>query len=141
MSLKNGKKSNKKIGNEFENDFSDILFKNGFWNHILAQNQSGQPFDVIAGKNNYIFAFDCKVCHNDRFLLKRVEPNQDEAMSLLNELGCHETFFALKFEKHNEIYLARYEKIKNWSNTLNSLPYSFVKTWCVELNAWLELWK
>lgn len=141
MNLKNGRKSNKKIGNEFEQEFSDILYDNGFWSSIFPQNQRGQPFDVIAGKDNHLFAFDCKVCNNDRFLIKRIEPNQEESMSLLNEVGCQETFFAIKFVKHDEIYLVRFQNLMMWAKNSKSIPYSFIKTWGSHIDAWLELWK
>ena len=32
--------TNKKIGNDFESDFCEILFENGFWRHNLAQTQA-----------------------------------------------------------------------------------------------------
>ena len=40
--------TNKKLGNSFESTFCEILFQQGFWCHNLAQNQAGQPADVIA---------------------------------------------------------------------------------------------
>lgn len=43
--------SNKSIGNNFETEFCELLAKNGFWAHNLAQNQTGQPADIIAVKN------------------------------------------------------------------------------------------
>lgn len=41
---------NKKLGNNFETEFCEILSAHGFWVHNLAQNQAGQPADVIAVK-------------------------------------------------------------------------------------------
>ena len=39
--------TNKKLGNDFESDFCEILYKEGFWCHNLAQNQAGQPLSLI----------------------------------------------------------------------------------------------
>ena len=40
--------SNKKNGNHFEEEFCELLALHGFWAHTMAQNQVGQPADVIA---------------------------------------------------------------------------------------------
>lgn len=67
----------KKIGNDFENDFIDILSRHGFWAHKIAGDKSGaQPFDVVATKNGLFFGFDCKTCSTKFFNLDRVELNQ-----------------------------------------------------------------
>ena len=51
--------SNKKLGNKFENEFADILADEfGFWVHLLNQNKSGQPADIIAVKNIKSFLFN-----------------------------------------------------------------------------------
>ena len=43
--------NNKKNGNHFEEEFCELLALHGFWAHNMAQNQVGQPADVIAVKN------------------------------------------------------------------------------------------
>lgn len=40
--------NNRKLGNSFEAEFCQMLFDRGFWAHNLAQNNAGQPADVIA---------------------------------------------------------------------------------------------
>ena len=40
--------NNKKNGNHFEEEFCELLALHGFWAHNMAQNQVGQPADVIA---------------------------------------------------------------------------------------------
>ena len=79
--------TNKKIGNDFESDFCEILFENGFWTHNLAQNASGQPADVIAARNGKTYLIDCKVCSNRGFALSRMEENQDLSMELWKDTG------------------------------------------------------
>ena len=62
---------NKRDGNRFERDFCDLLSQYGFWVHNMAQNQSGQPADVIAVRDRLACLIDCKVCHG-RFALSRM---------------------------------------------------------------------
>ena len=54
--------TNKKLGNTFEAELCEILFEEGFWAHNLAQNQAGQPADVLAARNGRTYLIDCKVC-------------------------------------------------------------------------------
>lgn len=68
--------TNKKLGNTFEAELCEILFKHGFWSHNLAQNAAGQPADVIAVKHKTPYLIDCKVCSRGKFPLSRVEENQ-----------------------------------------------------------------
>ena len=87
---------NKKLGNDFEAALCEILSKHDFWAHNLAQNQAGQPADVIAVKRGHAYLIDCKVCSSNGFPLSRVEGNQKLAMSLWKSCGNGEGWFALK---------------------------------------------
>nr|DAD70991.1 MAG TPA: hypothetical protein [Siphoviridae sp. ct5d86] len=101
--------SNKKIGNDFESEFCEILSKNGFWVHNLAQNQTGQPADVIAVRDGGSFLIDCKVCSTGRFQLKRIEENQQLAMQHWLDMGNDEAWFALKV--NDEILMIPYRRL------------------------------
>ena len=90
--------SNKKVGNDFEREVCEILSENGFWVHNLAQNQTGQPADVIAVRDGKAFLIDCKVCSTGRFKLKRIEENQQLAMEHWLDMGNDEVWFALKLD-------------------------------------------
>lgn len=87
--------TNKKIGNDFESDFCEILFEQGFWVHNFAQNQDGQPADVIAARNGKTYLIDCKVCSVRGFALSRMEENQDLSMELWESTGNGEGWFAV----------------------------------------------
>lgn len=87
--------TNKKIGNDFESDFCEILFEQGFWVHNFAQNQDGQPADVIAARNGKTYLIDCKVCSVRGFALSRMEENQDLSMELWKATGNGEGWFAV----------------------------------------------
>jgi len=101
--------SNKKVGNDFEMEFCEILSKNGFWVHNLAQNQTGQPADVIAVRDGGSFLIDCKVCSTGRFQLKRIEENQQLAMQHWLDMGNDEAWFALKV--NDEILMIPYRRL------------------------------
>lgn len=87
--------TNKKIGNDFESDFCEILFEQGFWVHNFAQNQDGQPADVIAARNGKTYLIDCKICSVRGFALSRMEENQDLSMELWKSTGNGEGWFAV----------------------------------------------
>ena len=82
--------SNKKDGSAFEREFAEKLSVNGYWVHLLRDNQNGQPFDLIAVRDGEAFAFDCKDCASEKFLLSRIEENQKTAMGLWMECGNNE---------------------------------------------------
>ena len=88
--------SNKKTGNDFEKKFCEILSERGFWVHNFAQNQDGQPADVIAVKNDTPYLIDCKVCKKGIFQLSRLEENQILSMRYWLDTGNDDAWFALK---------------------------------------------
>lgn len=103
--------SNKATGNSFEAELCELLAEHGFWAHNLAQNQTGQPADVIAVKNDVAYLIDCKVCLNDRFPLSRIEPNQEGAMTLWEMKGNANCYFALK-DSHDEVYMVHFDDLQ-----------------------------
>lgn len=88
--------TNKKLGNDFESEFCQLLFDQGWWVHNMAQNAAGQPADVIAVKDHKALLIDCKVCTRKGFALSRVEENQHFAMNLWRDRGNGEAWFAIK---------------------------------------------
>lgn len=107
--------SNRKLGNDFERELALILAANDFWVHRLNQNQAGQPFDIIAVKNQYAEAIDCKVCTNDKFELSRIEDNQHSAMQRWRDCGNGEGWFALKLSD-GDIYMMSYMAAQRYAN-------------------------
>lgn len=109
----------KKIGNKFEEEFTDILSRYGFWAHIVAPNpkDGSQPFDVIASKNGQFYAFDCKTCNSNQFPLSRVESNQILAFNKLYHVRTLRGYFAFKTD--NGIHLAHSAKIIGLKNQGN----------------------
>lgn len=102
--------SNKKLGNSFEEELCELLADNGWWAHNLAQNQVGQPADVLAVKNNIAVLIDCKVCQNNRFPLSRIECNQEGAMTLWEARGNEHCYFAMKLAD-DSIYMVSFDDL------------------------------
>ena len=92
MGLKQFKK-----GSDFEQEFANLLSQYGFWATVLPKQRDGsQPFDVIAQKYGRAYNFDCKTVESKRFMLRRIEENQEKAFTKLAKCGCHSNYFAFK---------------------------------------------
>lgn len=92
--------SNKKKGSGFEEEFAKMLSDKGFWAHIVAPSpkDGSQPFDIVAAKNGYFYAFDCKTIKGTKFPLVRIEENQEKAFKRLWYTNSNRTLFAFKLE-------------------------------------------
>lgn len=103
--------NNRKIGSQFEQELCNELAKNGWWAHFLSQNQTGQPADVIAVRNNVAVLIDCKVCADNRFALSRIECNQEGAMTLWEATGNAYCYFAMKLND-GRIYMVPFDDLQ-----------------------------
>lgn len=101
---------NRTVGGRFEEELCGLLAEHGWWAHNMAQNQVGQPADVIAVKNNIAVLIDCKVCANDRFALSRIECNQEGAMTLWEARGNTYCYFAMKLTD-GTIYMVHFDDL------------------------------
>lgn len=128
--------TNKKSGNNFESQFCEILYGNGFWVHNMAQNQDGQPADVIAVKNGRSYLIDCKVCSKRGFALSRVEENQDLSMDLWKSCGNGVGWFAMLLPR-DRIYMVSHDFIKRSMHTMSYLNEETICKNCVSLREWL----
>ena len=129
-------KANKIIGNTFESKFCQLLSKHGFWVHNLAQKASGQPADVIAVKNGKAYLIDCKVCSKGKFVLKRVEENQDLSMNLWTDCDNGYGWFALLINQN--IYMLSHFMIKALRELQFSLNESDMCRYGLPLEKWIE---
>lgn len=128
--------SNKKLGNDFENELCEILSDYGFWTHNLAMNKSGQPADIIAVRNKIAYLIDAKVVSTSRgFALSRVEDNQDLAMDLWNEKGNGQGWFALKVKE--QIYMIPHYCIKSYMVKQSSLSLAEIVTLGKPIEKWV----
>ena len=103
--------NNKQIGAKFEQEFVEILAKEGFWAHFLAPSPTGaQPFDVIAMKDGCAYCFDCKTSVKPIFPIARLEDNQILAFDKWLQCGGQEPMVVVKYD--NKVYLVSYTQLK-----------------------------
>ena len=127
---------NKKLGNQFEAEFCEILAEEGFWTHNLAQNSDGQPADVIAVKNGQAYLIDCKVCSRGKFAFDRIEANQILSMDLWRECGNGPGWFALEFP--GQVYMVSLPALYAGMGTRASMTEELAGRYGVTLADWLE---
>ena len=128
-------KSNRAVGNAFEQEFSEMLYAYGFWVHRLTQDSAGQPADVIAVRNKIAYLIDCKDCSAKGFDLRRVEDNQITAMQLWDECGNGQGWFALKVPT-GDIYMIPLFTVMAYKGRQSSLSYAEIH----ELGKALDVW-
>lgn len=128
--------TNKKVGNDFEAEFCEMLSAHGLWVHNMAQNKAGQPADVIAVKNKTAYLIDCKVCTHERFSLSRVEENQYFAMELWKQCGNGEGWFALKID--NDVIMISNQTMIDLSYEKSTLNEKDIRKNGMSLERWLS---
>ena len=129
--------TNKKLGNDFEQELCEILSEHGCWCHLLNANKSGQPADIIAVKNKTAYLIDAKVCSSRGFALSRMEENQDLAMDLWKECGNGQAWFALKVPT-GDIYMIPHICIKAYSQRQSVLSFSEIHELGKPIERWVE---
>ena len=129
--------TNKKMGNDFENRFVEILSQEGYWCHLFAQNSAGQPADVIAVRNGKAYLIDCKVCINDKFPFSRIESNQHTAMTLWKSSGNGYGWFALQLS-NKEVYMIAHDMMIALSLNQSYIAKDLITHYGLPLERWLE---
>lgn len=92
---------NKKIGNEYEKKYIEILQEQGFWCHLFAYKAEGQPCDVVALKDGKALLADVKHCSSKRFPFTDIQSNQITCFRLAKEKGNTWLGFAIYFDIDN----------------------------------------
>ena len=129
--------TNKKLGNDFEQEVCEILSNHGFWTHNMAMNKSGQPADIIAVKNKTAYLIDAKVCSSRGFALSRMEENQDLAMELWEECGNGQGWFALKVPT-GDIYMIPHFNIKAYQARQSVLSFAEIHELGKPIERWVQ---
>lgn len=133
------KTDNRTNGRRFEQELSIILAGAGFWVHVLQQNPSGQPADIIAVKGKFHTLIDCKVISdNNGFPFDRIEENQRSAMKMFQR-KCEELcYFALKLPD-GKIFLVSLERLDTFRGRGNKKLSDYdIRTQTWSLEKWLE---
>lgn len=129
------KVNNKQAGNEFEREFCEILASDGFWAHFMGGSKNGQPADIIAVRNERSYLIDAKDCKNDRFVLSRIEANQDTAMRYWELCGNNQGLFALKTS--NGVYMLTYGIVQVLEMAdVKSLNMQSIEKYCTPYAEW-----
>lgn len=103
--------NNKQLGTDFEKSMVDLLAKQGYWVHFLSpDNRGAQPFDIIAVKDCFAVAIDCKTSKDHIFRLGRLEENQIMAFEKWLKCGNTTPFLAVMY--NDGIYMIPYERLK-----------------------------
>ena len=116
---------NKRRGMEFEREMCELLKEDGFWVHFISPDVSGaQPFDIIAVKDGYALAMDCKTCASHIFTSDRLEENQKNAFDLWMQRGNPEPMIAVKHD--GKLYLIGYKFLM----MMGKVDLRTQKPWC-----------
>lgn len=101
-----------KIGRVTEKYVADYLFEKGWGVILIPKRLGGQPFDLIALKNNEFLAGDVKhILYGNTFPLLRIEPNQISALNLMKARGNTRIGLFLKFADSENIYFKKWSEI------------------------------
>ena len=133
------KTDNRTNGGHFEQELSEKLADNGFWVHVMQQNKSGQPADIIAVKGSFHTLIDCKVISDDNgFPFERVEENQKLAMRMFQRKANELCYFALKLPDES-IWLINLERIETIRGRgKKRLTDDEIRTQTWSLQSWVE---
>ena len=105
--------NNKELGTAFEKEMCDRLSKNGYWVHFITPDRRGaQPFDIIAVKDGFAMAIECKTLSNQSkwFSHNRLEDNQLLAMEKWLACGNLEPMIAISWR--SKILFVTYSGLK-----------------------------
>ncbi len=128
-------KSNRAVGNAFEQELCQLLFEEGFWAHNLKQDNAGQPADVIAVRNQTAYLIDCKDCSAKGFDLRRIEDNQVTAMQLWNECGNGQGWFAIKV--NDEIFMIPSFVMMDFADYKSTLSFEEIYECATPIEKWV----
>ena len=127
--------NNKQAGNNFERKFCEQLARDKFWAHFMGGSKNGQPADIIAVRNEHAYLIDAKDCQNDRFVLSRIENNQDMAMRYWEMCGNNQGIFALNTSKG--VYMLRYGIVQVLEIAgIKSLNMQAIEQYCTPYEEW-----
>lgn len=117
--------SNYKKGDKLEQEVAEYLACTGFWVYRTPSGLKGQPFDLIAIRNDKAFLIECKYCSKDVFTTSRIEENQKNTARVWAKAGndCNNLLVAIKYDD-SPVYLFPFDiilKVKRISKPLKGL--------------------
>lgn len=98
--------SNKKLGNQTEQMYLNLIKENGGWASLIPPTELGQPVDSVSVINGIVLFADIKNVMGERFSLTSIPENQIMAMELItrskNESLYIRVGFAIYFRKFKQ---------------------------------------
>lgn len=132
------KTDNRTNGGRFEQELAGMLYRDGFWVHVLQQNKSGQPADIIAVDGHLAMLIDAKVVSgNEGFPLRRVEENQQYAMKRFTTLTGKTCWFAVKMPGGDVRMLSSVFVFSMIDNGFNTISDAFLRETALSYREWL----
>lgn len=134
-------KCNKTVGNQLESYLCYLLATKGWWAHNMAQNQVGQPADVIATKNNIAVLIDCKDCEKDVFKPSRVEGNQEGAMLVWEHTGNKYCYFACRLSD-GTVRMVHFDDVMELKKPISGDEWECYETfdeWCRDIEVFTDM--
>ena len=114
---------NNSIGIQTEVELANLLFDKGYFVIQIPTSHRGQPFDLVALKDNNSIALDVKnVKDGDTFNLSRLEANQITSFYTLLETGNNLSGLAIKFKKGWR-FLPSYKALEYYESGIKSLHF------------------
>lgn len=103
------------VGNNTEAFVAKLFQENKYWAYILPKKIGGQPFDVIACKNDVIWFVDAKHLEAEEasFSFERIEPNQRTSMRYArNFAGINNLGFVIRWDRDDSrVFFLSYDKL------------------------------
>lgn len=112
------------LGKNTEDIVADFFGEKGYWAHILPKAIAGQPFDIIARRENKVFFVDAKHLEDKKvsFALSRIEPNQLSAMKYANIIANIYDDMGFVILWRENLYFLDYEIVKSMlTNNIKSI--------------------
>ena len=110
--------NNKQTGTAFEQEVVEYFRAKGYWVHFIAPDARGaQPFDIIAVKNGFAIAVECKTLADTEksFPIDRLEDNQKFAFDYWERCGNAEPLIAVKWR--GKIKFIGWDKLRSNTNS------------------------
>lgn len=103
-----------RIGRNAEKYAADVLSRRGYYVVMIPSTALGQPFDLIAIKNDVPYCLDVKHIKGDTFYFSRVEPNQKTSFEMALSCGVRNVGFLFVFDENDpNFYFLKYEDQKH----------------------------
>jgi Holliday junction resolvase len=129
----------REIGANFELAVMKELSRRLFWAYRIPSTAIGQPADIIAVRAGRAVLIDCKYCKHDRFVLSRIEGNQETSMDYWEKCRNGSPWFAFGFEDDSIVFVSWQMLKMKLEEGVKSLNKSEIIRLGVSIGTWDEV--